>query len=82
MSDTCSTARLAKKLLADLIAKEVEANAGDAWDALSEQARAAAVRTHQCDCWQHLRNIFLAEMSTAQAREHVPGYIAITSIVQ
>ena len=34
---------------------------------LSEEEREKATRTHQQDCWQHLRNIFLAEMSKAQA---------------
>lgn len=67
MSDTCNTARLARKLLADLIAREVETHAGDAWGAMSEEERASAVLTYQGDCWQHLRNIFLAEMSAAQA---------------
>ena len=25
-------------------------------------------RVHELDCWQHLRNIFLKEMSSAQAK--------------
>ena len=68
MSDTCTTARKAKRLLAEFIAKEVEAQLGaETWSAMSEEEREKATRTHQQDCWQHLRNIFLADMSKAQA---------------
>lgn len=67
MSDTCNTARRSKKLLAEAIAKDVQEHLGsDAWGSMSTDEREAAVRTHQHDCWQHLRNIFLAEMSAAQ----------------
>lgn len=69
MSDTCNSARLAKKLLAELISQQVRDVLGDKWETMSEGERDAAVRTHQCDCWQHLRNIMLAEMSRAQARQ-------------
>jgi hypothetical protein len=70
ISDTCSTARSARKLLADAIRTQVEAHLGsEAWVAMSEEEREAASRTHHVDCWQHLRNIFLAEMSRAQS-EH------------
>lgn len=69
MSDTCNQARRSKQLLADLIAEQVEQHVGaEAWTALSDAERAALQRTHQCDCWQHIRNIFLSEMSAAQAR--------------
>lgn len=69
ISDTCSTARKSRVLLGQLIAKQVEERLGkDAWDAMSEADRVTATRTHQVDCWQHLRNIFLAEMSSAQAK--------------
>ena len=68
-SDTCNGARCAKRLLAELIAKEVEASLGAAkWAAMSDTEKKASTRTHQHDCWQHLRNIFLAEMSSAQAK--------------
>lgn len=66
MSDTCNSARLAKKLLATLIAEEVRQHYGDQWETMSEAERESATRTHQCDCWQHVRNIMLAEMSRAQ----------------
>eukprot|EP00966_Prymnesium_polylepis_P163835 3787470-Prymnesium_polylepis.1 len=69
MSDTCNGARCAKRLLALLVAEEVEEDLGsDKWASMTEPEREAAIRTHQHDCWQHLRNIFLAEMSKAQAK--------------
>lgn len=67
ISDTCTTARKARRLLAQLIAEQVQEQLGaDQWNAMSESEREAAQRTHEVDCWQHLRNIFLAEMSAAQ----------------
>lgn len=69
VSDTCNAARRSRKLLADLIAAQVEEHLGaNEWANLSEAEQEKAVRTHHVDCWQHLRNIFLAEMSSAQAR--------------
>lgn len=71
MSDTCNTARLAKKLLEKLVASQVQEQLGDdEWAQMSEAERTSAVRVHRCDCSQHIRNIFLAEMSRAQA-QHV-----------
>lgn len=67
VTDTCTTARKARKLLAEAIAEQVQSHTGsEDWEAMSEEQQAAAVRTHEVDCWQHLRNIFLAEMSSAQ----------------
>lgn len=67
ISDTCNGARRSKQLLQDTIAAQVEKHVGDeAWSAMSEEERRRAVVTHKVDCWQHLRNIFLAEMSRAQ----------------
>jgi hypothetical protein len=68
MGDTCNTEQKVKELLAQMIAAEVEASMGaDAWAALSEAEKKHATRVHKLDCWQHLRNIFLNEMSKAQA---------------
>ena len=39
-----------------------------AWGKLSEQEQVTATRVHKLDCYQHLRNIFLKEMSAAQAK--------------
>lgn len=67
ISDTCNAARKSRALLADRIASEVEEHMGaDAWSKLTESEQQQVVRTHQVDCWQHMRNIFLAEMSSAQ----------------
>lgn len=67
VSDTCNTARKTRELLAALIAEQVQLHLGaDVWSEMSEAEQQHAVRTHHVDCWQHLRNIFLAEMSAAQ----------------
>lgn len=69
ISDTCNAARKAKELLAQVVEAQVEEHLGaDTWAAMTECEREHAVRTHDVDCWQHLRNIFLAEMSRAQAK--------------
>lgn len=71
ITDTCNSARKSRELLATLIAQQVEEHVGPGrWDAMTEHERQAAVRTHGIDCWQHLRNIFLAEMSRAQVKLH------------
>lgn len=69
VTDTCNTARKSRELLAELIARQVEEHLGpEQWEGMSEAEQSYAVRTHNVDCWQHLRNIFLAEMSRAQVR--------------
>lgn len=69
VTDTCNTARRARTLLVEAIADQVRSNvASDTWDQMSEHDRDEAVRVHQIDCGQHLRNIFLAHMSAAQVR--------------
>lgn len=71
MSDTCNAARKAKQLLAELVAEQVKESLGeDVCAQMSAEELAHAARVHPCDCSQHLRNIFLAEMSRAQA-QHV-----------
>lgn len=71
MSDTCNAARCAKRLLAELVAHQVEEGLGpERWDAMSEEERNDATRTHQIDCWGHMRNIFLEHMS-AELAAHV-----------
>ena len=67
MSDSCNTARLTQTLLADMIAKEARELIGaEEWELLSEREQAHQTRVHKLNCWQHLRNIFLKEMSSAQ----------------
>ena len=68
-SDTCNTAEKAKTILTEMIAKQARVQIGEeAWAKLSEQEQLDVTRVHKLDCWQHLRNIFLKEMSTAQSR--------------
>ena len=64
-SDTCTPARCTKRLLAEQIAKKVAEKHPD-WATLSEAEQDEATRVHCHDCWQHIRNIFLSAMSTAQ----------------
>jgi hypothetical protein len=64
-SDTCTPARCTKRLLAEQIAKQVAEKNPD-WVSLSEAEQEEATRVHCQDCWQHIRNIFLAAMTTAQ----------------
>jgi hypothetical protein len=40
----------------------------ETWDAMSEEEQTQATRVHELNCWQHMRNIFLKEMSSAQAK--------------
>jgi hypothetical protein len=67
-SDTCNGARKAKRLLAEMIAEQARDVIGaDAWAKLTEEEQKKMTRVHELDCYQHLRNIFLKEMSSAQA---------------
>lgn len=67
ISDTCNAARKSRALLASLIADQMKEHIStEAWEAMSDGERQQAVKTHHVDCWQHLRNIFLAAMSSAQ----------------
>lgn len=69
ITDTCNAALKSRRLVTELVAKLVEEHHGhDTWNIINEEERQAAVRCHHVDCWQHLRNIFLAEMSRAQVR--------------
>ena len=46
----------------------LRAEMGDeTWEALTDAERANQLRVHQLDCHQHMRNIFLKHMSTAQS---------------
>ena len=69
MADMCNTAQKVQDLLAGMVAAEAEALIGvEAWAAMSEKEKAHATRTHKLNCWQHMRNIFLNNMSKAQGR--------------
>ena len=67
-SDTCNTAEKAKEILADMISKGKREMIGEeAWAKLSAEQQQEVTRVHKLDCHQHMRNIFLKEMSKAQA---------------
>ena len=67
IGDTCNTAQKTKEILTGLIAAEVQESMGaEAWTALTEAQQKHVTRVHKLDCFQHLRNIFLNEMSKAQ----------------
>ena len=69
ISDTCNTAEKAKKLLAAMVAQQMRELMGEeAWGKLSEDEQTHITRVHKLDCWQHMRNIFLNEMSTIQSK--------------
>ena len=68
-SDTCNTAEKAKTILTEMIAQQAKTKLGsDAWDAMTDEEQSTATRVHKLDCYQHLRNIFLREMSSAQSK--------------
>lgn len=71
MSDTCNAARKTKRLLCELISRQMEAayrteHGDDAWESLTEEQREGEVMVYQLDCHQHLRNIMLGHMSQKQ----------------
>ena len=55
----------------------------EAWDAMTEAEQAHATRTHKLNCWNHMRNIFLnnmsSEMSKLVAEELKPQLEAFSS---
>ena len=68
-SDTCNTAEKAKRLLIEMIGEMHREEMGEeAWSKMSKDEQEKSGRVHALDCWQHLRNIFLKEMSSAQAK--------------
>ena len=68
IGDTCSTQQKVQRLLEEMIAKDaIEIIGAEAWVAMGEKEQAHATRVHQLECWQHMRNIFLNAMSSAQA---------------
>ena len=69
MSDTCNGAEKAKTILAEMVANQMREKMGpEAWGKLSEEEQVFATRVHKLDCWQHMRNIFLREMSSTQSK--------------
>lgn len=69
MSDTCNSARAAKKMIMDMAAAEVEQLARDAgtWDGMCAAEKEKATTCYVGDCMQHLRNILIDAMAEAGA---------------
>lgn len=69
ISDTCNTAQKTMSLLQKIIIEEAREMIGaEVWDAMGEAEQKHATRVHRLECWQHMRNIFLKHMSSAQAK--------------
>jgi hypothetical protein len=73
MSDTCNTAQATKRLMQEhnqtlARARRIEEMGQQAWDALGDEKQKHKLRVHLLDCSQHMRDIFLKEMSSAMAK--------------
>ena len=51
-----------------MIAAQAREELGAEWDGMTTEEQLAATRVHMLDCWNHLRNIFLKEQSSAMAK--------------
>lgn len=69
MSDTCTAARAAKRLIIDMAAAEVEKLARDSgtWDHMSDAEKQASTTSYVGDCMQHIRNILIDAMASSAA---------------
>ena len=69
-SDNCAQANLLKTLLAEKIAEACEANDPE-WGtgSYTEAERSSKVRTHEGDCWGHLRNTWFLGAAKAITKE-------------
>jgi len=73
--DTCNQANLLKEKLQEEIKTACAAHDPD-WHLYDEDEKAHKVRTHQADCWIHLRNIWFGAASKAIAVEVKEGLAA------
>jgi len=64
--DTCNQANKLKALMQEKIAEAVAA-IDPLWSTYDDETKAAKVRTHQGDCWNHLRNIWFGAGAKALA---------------
>ena len=65
-NDTCNQALALRRVLVDKIAKEVKEDVGsEAWAAMSPAEKARRVRTHEIDCWNHQRCVWLGAGASA-----------------
>ena len=68
ITDTCTTARCTQEILITMVRDQVVEKIGAVeWASMSDEEREEAVRCHAVHCWQHIRNIFLAAMSSAMS---------------
>lgn len=68
ISDTCTPARKTQRLIVDEVARQVKSKMDpEVWAAMSAAEQEHSVKMHMVHCWNHIRNIFLKAMSTAQA---------------
>eukprot|EP00966_Prymnesium_polylepis_P051089 1182544-Prymnesium_polylepis.1 len=69
MSDTCTPARAAKRMIMEQVASAIEIHIGAvAWALLSPEQKMDKTRTYIGDCTQHLRNIVLDAMSACGSK--------------
>ena len=65
-SDNCNGALKVKRLLIEAVQEAVKASHSDAeWDALTEAERVKQLSVYEVDCWNHLRNVWLAKVTAA-----------------
>ena len=77
ISDTCTPARKTQRLIVDEVARQVKSKMDpEVWAAMSAAEQEQAVKMHMVHCWNHIRNIFLKAMSTAQAA-HVKSALSV-----
>lgn len=69
MSDTCTAARAAKRLIIEMAAAEVEKLAREAgtWDDMSDAEKQKSTTSYVGDCMQHIRNILIDAMANSAA---------------
>ena len=71
MGDTCNTQQKVERLLGEMVAEQAKEVIGaEAWGAMTEGEQVHATRTHKLNCWNHMRNIFLNNMSS-EMEKHV-----------
>jgi hypothetical protein len=68
-SDNCNGALKVKRLLVEAVQAAVKAKYTTAsWEALTEAERASRLCCYEVDCWNHLRNVWLAKATAALTR--------------
>jgi hypothetical protein len=70
--DTCAQANKFKSLMQEAIATALEEHDPN-WSSYDEKTKAEKMRTHQGDCWNHLRNIWFGAGANAIAAKVKEG---------